>query len=240
MVAGKCSVQNELSWYLGMKKIQMVDFMDILGIRFSANGKTTNHLNNRITSTRRAMYGLCSTGMAYPGLATDVKVHLWNTIGVPCLMYGLDAVHLPKSSILSLESTQGSIIKRCLGIGGRSHHSKLLRSLYIDTINNRIKRDTLSFLHRVFNVSSPYRKLCSFFLARYVVEGKTTPCTLIDRVVNYGESPMDVILHKPCAPHCKSDDDGVIDSLRFLLLHENYVKPWSVEYNLTRLLTRVF
>jgi hypothetical protein len=35
-------------------------------------------------------------------------------------------------------------------------------------------------------------------------------------------------------------DDGVIDSLRFLLFSENYCKPWSAEFVLTALLTACF
>ena len=37
-----------------------------------------------------------------------------------------------------------------------------------------------------------------------------------------------------------SHGDGVVDSLQYLLCHENYVKPYSVHHLLTQLLTKSF
>ena len=34
--------------------------------------------------------------------------------------------------------------------------------------------------------------------------------------------------------------NGVTDSLRYLSFHDNYVKPWSVEFTLVNLLTQSF
>ena len=40
--------------------------------------------------------------------------------------------------------------------------------------------------------------------------------------------------------HHNMPNDGLVDTLRALLLCENYVKPWSNEYYLVKLLTRTF
>ena len=35
-------------------------------------------------------------------------------------------------------------------------------------------------------------------------------------------------------------EDGLADTLHNILLHDNYVKPWSDEYSMVKLLTRSF
>ena len=241
MVAGKISFQSDFKWYLGPTELEIVDYIDVLGVQYRSDGKECNHVDNRITSAHRAMYGLSSVGMSYPGLASDVKAHLWKSVGVPCLTYGLNIMDIGHSSMQKLESAQGSIIKKCFGLGVRSHHSKLLQAMNIPAVKNMIKADTASLLHRVFRVESPYRKLCSFFLGRYISEGVTTPRTLIHRVTILGDSPVYIAFHKPTRGiPIGCTDDGVIDSLRYLVTHENYVKPWTIQHNLVRLLTSCF
>ena len=110
---------------MGTDEIQKVEAMGVLGICFSTNGKTNDHLDNRITATHRAMFRLCSSGMSHPGLSTEAQVHLWHFIGVFYLMYGTDVIHMTECSIQKLESMQGSTIRKYLGIGNRSHNSKL-------------------------------------------------------------------------------------------------------------------
>ena len=229
LIVGKTSLQNEPKWLLGTDQIQKVEAMDVLGICFSANGKTNGHLDNRITATRRAMFVLCSSGMSYPGISTEVKVHLWDSIGVPCLMYGTDAIHLTECSIQKLESMQGSILQKCLGIGNRSHCSKKLKSLGISlSIWKFIK--TLYLTCIVFLKSiPPIEDYIRFYFGKYVTEGTKILHTQIDRVVGLGDSPT---FNKPLLGYSNTNDDGVVDSLRYLLHHENYIKPWSVEHNL--------
>ena len=38
----------------------------------------------------------------------------------------------------------------------------------------------------------------------------------------------------------KDSENGIVDSLRYLIHSENYVKPWSVEHLMVRLLTKAF
>ena len=100
--------------------IKTENSLDILGIRFSSRHTYCDHVEQRVNSARRAMHSLSSVGMAYPGLSSDVKIHLWKTIGSPSLLYGMDGVHLTKSSLKRLDSFQGSIIKQVLGFNKRS------------------------------------------------------------------------------------------------------------------------
>ena len=80
--------------------------------------------------------------MTYPDLTYDAKAHLWKSIGVPCLTYGLNVIDISNSSMQKIRSIQGSIIKICFGIGAsflRSRHSKLLQTMTIIPVKEKKK-----------------------------------------------------------------------------------------------------
>ena len=73
------------------------------------------------------MCSLSSVDMDYPGLRSEVKSTSMEKDRSPCLLYGLDSVHISKDSIRHLESFQSSFMKQVLGFSKRSHNTALLR-----------------------------------------------------------------------------------------------------------------
>ena len=73
----------------------------------------------------------------------------------------------------------------------------------------------------------------------YALSGHIVPGTLLSRVVSMGLSPTVCIFRSYRKPK-SDDDDGIVDSLRALIRHENFLKPYSEEHVLTSLLTRAF
>ena len=63
--------------------------------------------------------------------------------------------------------------------------------------------------------------------------------TLLERVSKAGHNTIDLITNRPKNSR-KHTKDGLVDSLRHLLHHENYQKPWSQEHILATLLTKAF
>ena len=90
------------------------------------------------------MFKLASFGMSYPGLNSDVKAFLWNTIGCPILAYGMESIDLSESDIKQLRTMQGNTIKRVLGISKHSHHSNILNALGVPTVDDVIKNNAMS------------------------------------------------------------------------------------------------
>ena len=87
-------------------------------------------------------------------------------------------------------------------------------------------------------VNSTSRNICMFYLSQYVLYGKLTPGTLLHRVVRSSQSPID--LEFSSIVHLRNNDtlhDGHIDSLKILLYHENFMKPYGEEHLLVHLLT---
>ena len=86
-------------------------------------------------------------------------------------------------------------------------------------------------------------QLQSNLLSDYLKTGCTVKNTLIDKVVTMGFSPLSVALDTSfkCKLSCKTQDDaGIVDSLQYLLFHDNHIQPWSDEYSLVKLLARAF
>ena len=77
---------------------------------FSSTISCDAHIDKRVNASRRAMYALGSVGFSYPALATEFKVHLWKTIGLPSLLYNLEIFKLKPGQQKFIDSVQSSII----------------------------------------------------------------------------------------------------------------------------------
>ena len=168
---------------------------------------------------------------------------MWKSIGSPLLSYGMESLSLSSTDLKVLKTTQGNIIKRVMGINKKSHHSKLFKALKVPSIEQVIQNNCLRLYSNIFKVDPPARELQSILLARYIINGSITKGTLLERVLKFGGNPIDTIFNKYSLKRGDrepTDDDGVTDSLRYLLYHEDYNKPWSHEHILATLLTKAF
>ena len=131
-----------------------------------------------------------------------------------------------------------------MGLSRRSHHSKLLSALNIPSIEDVIMKNSIRLYQNIFKTDSPSRDLQSILLSRYVVKGIITKGSLLEKIVAAGHNPLNIIFDKKPFACSESDiveeNDGMLDSLRYLLNHEDYNKPWSKEHILTSLLTKAF
>jgi hypothetical protein len=225
--------------HLGDMYMQNVKSMDILGVTFTSSGLYDQHVETRTQKCRNSSFSLSDVGMCYPGLASDTKAYLYKTICQPTLLYGLDYLPVSDGLIRKMDSTQGSIMKRVCGLAKRSHHSRLIRALGIENTTLMLTKITASLYYRIFQVNCPTRDLCIYDLSQYICGGQIVPGTIIDRVIKYGLCPVKCAFEKYMPNSCY-EPDGVVDSLRHLLYHDNYIKPWSSEYMLTTLLTKAF
>ena len=143
-----------------------------------------------------------------------------------------------------MESMQGSLIKQSLGIGRRSHHSSLLHALDIPSVHQNLIKGVKSLYGNVMAYGSPTRDLNIHLISLYLAGEHSVPGTLVDRLIS-----MDIPVFS-CFQECQNssidsppddaDADGVVDSLKDLLCHEHFLKPYSDEHTLVKLLTRSF
>ena len=127
-----------------------VETMEILGNVFNSKGNNTSHVDNRLNKCRQSSYGLNSLGMSYPGAAPEVQAHLYKSICQPVLTYGMECTSNSKYKFRIMESTQGRLIKQCLGLSKRSHNSAMLKALDIDKVQSIVNRNVLNLYYRIF------------------------------------------------------------------------------------------
>ena len=177
--------------------------------------------------------------MSHPGASSDVKRCLWNTICTPVLTYGLESIDINESNMKKLETTQGNLLKQSLGLTKRCHSTELLQSMNVHMIKNLVNRNTVSLFRRIMSVQSPAKDLNTYFISLYLCNGTIVPGTLISRLLSTGISPMSCILNNFSYMLPNFDYmNGHIDTLKYLLFHENFVKPYSDEHLLMYLLTK--
>lgn len=240
----KCMVSSgkilckEPVWYLKGERIDNVDYLEILGVAFGNNGEM--HVHKRIEKCRRAYYSLRGAGLAYPGCSSDVKSYIWNTICQPVLLYGLDSISISSKFLKQLETVQGNLVKQSLGISKRARSSYLLEAMKITSVKDCIKKATASLLYRLFAVESPGKKLTTHLLSSFIARGTLIPGTIVHRLISFGLSPTKCAFSNVYHGNNFNRSSGVVDSLRYLLLHENFIKPYSEEHVLAALLTKSF
>ena len=218
MSRGKKCFVTEPIWHLKNVPIETVSNLDILGVNFNCNAKYDNYVQTRIQKCTRSVYSLSNVGMCYPGLNTVSKVHLYKTICQPTLMYGSECLAINDKCVNGMQSAQGSIMKQVCGLGKRSRHSALLQALDIPHA----------------------RDVCIHFINLFITESLIVPGTLIARIVKMGISPTSLLQCNNKRSSQTKVNDGLVDSLSAILYNDNYIKPWSTEYLLVKLLTRSF
>ena len=156
-----------------------------------ASGTSEIHVDERITVCRRTTFGLQGRGMSYPGLGSDVKAHLWKTTCSPALTYGMDCVQVSNKSMHKMESLQGTLMKRCLGVPKYNHHSTILQALDIVPITKAIEDKTITLFQRLLRVESQTKDVCMTLMARYILNKQLYDETLVERLVRMGISPIE-------------------------------------------------
>ena len=241
---GKQVHTNQPVWTIGNTEVTLSDDALILGVTFCSELSSKKHVKNRVRKCQQSMFGMASVGLSYPGLNSEVKSFLWNSIGNPILLYGMESVALSRNDLNTLKTTQGNIIKRIMGINKRSHHSKLLKALKIPTVENVLRNNALRLYKNIFQTDTPASDLQSILLANYLENRSIIKGSLLEKVVSAGYNPLQVIFNQQTITCTDCDfneqNDGMTDSLRFLLHHNEYNKPWSEEHILATLLTKAF
>ena len=124
----------------------------------------------------------------------------------------------------------------------KSHHSNLLKALNIPNVSDVIDKQSVSLFQPIFQTDSPCRDLNVELLSRYVMYHKTTPGTLLHRITQIGHSPISLAFGNKTVHVLKPEDtdNGLVDSMKHLLCHTNFLKPYSDEHVLLTLLTKAF
>jgi len=118
--------------------------LEILGIAFTNNGTCSDHVQNTVQKCRRAFYFLSNISMNDLSLNNKGKSHLYSSICLPTLTYGMQSVNLSSPEKLTLNSALGGIIKQMCGLSKCSWHTNLLCEINLDNVSTVIGNYTKS------------------------------------------------------------------------------------------------
>jgi len=242
MISGQHNFHNDPKWYLNGVMIDNVDEMDILGVTFSSSCSSASHVTKRADKCKRSFYSLRDAGMSYPGCSSDVKAHMWNVICQPVLIYGAECINISRRDSSFLNTTQSNCIKQALEFSKRVRSTHLLDAMQVCKASDKADALSCSLLNRIMRIPCSAQRLCSLFLSLYTCSGILVPGSLVERVVRLGLSPTRCALGPPSARRVggESSASGITDSVRTMIMHSNFIKPYSEEHVLATLLIRAF
>jgi hypothetical protein len=93
-------------------------------------------------------------------------------------------------------------------------------ALDISTTEDLLSKNVSSLFNRIFKVDTPLRHLQAVLLSHYLVSGKPTRDSLIQRLVSTGTNPINLFFNS-VRTKCAHQSCGVEDSLKYLVLHDN-------------------
>ena len=201
--------------------------MNYSGVILSSSNQN-DHIKNRISACRKAFYGFQGAGFSSGYIDSNVIVYVWNSAIRPVLTYGINCVHLSKSSLSDAEKIQSKLLKAALGIHKYCKSTPLLQAVRVMKILQTHEISSLDLMKSIFCNKSRAR---SFYLHllnmhyRGKLKGHTDLISRCNRIcVNNGILPLRYIFDKQYSCTMRknmktcSGSDGLTDSVRQLLL----------------------
>ena len=125
-IVGKNPFVDVPKWYIHKHELLTNDNTDYLGATIGNNCSSV-HVNNRISSCRKAFFALQGAGLCREGLNTDTAIHVWSTTCKNILTYGCDGLYLYNKDKSSLDKIQSRLVKCIVCIGPNYRTTPLLK-----------------------------------------------------------------------------------------------------------------
>ena len=110
------------------------------------------------------------------------------------------------------------MIKKSALLGGKCHHSALLKAFDIPGIKYHISKQTTGLLKRVWNAITPHTKLVIELLTLYIAKYIIVKGSLVRQLVENGISLLEIILNSDVIYDGPSHDmnPGLVESIRYV------------------------
>jgi hypothetical protein len=119
-----------------------------LGYCLVENLKTTAHAEERIRKFISTVYSIDRLGAKTNELSPQIKIHLVKAFCRPVLNYGLENTIVNKNIMRQLKKHEGLVIKRVLGIGKRSRHTKVMAAVGLEPTEMMVEKIKTKFIRR--------------------------------------------------------------------------------------------
>ena len=181
----------------------------------------------RIRAAQRAYFALQSAGLTYKGVSPDTAREIFSVGVRSTLLYGCHAVSISEANLASMDKFQSKLIKTFLGLKQHTPSTPLLQALRIQPISKTVHLHTLKLLSSCLYSNSRcgtfYRYLLSSeketFNTDTLLGRALSTCRLYSMDLNqYLLNPRYQSYLKTLSDaHQQEGEDGLMDSVRFLL-----------------------
>lgn len=226
-------------WSLDGKQMQTCVSTEVLGAVLSEDGSGAHHISERISKCRAAFFSLQSKGMLHSHIPPTLKAFTWKLYCLPVLTYAVECFPINVADVRSLESCQGNLVKRSLGLSKLYRSSPLLGALELRNIAANMTQVSVSLHNRIFKTNSLARDIQVYFLSLYLCSGIITPGTLLDRLTQTGVCAVRSALEgKRALPRpSKTEPNGLTDSVRAVLCKSDIS---AKDFTMLKLLLKAF
>lgn len=230
---------SEFVWTMNGEPMESSTSAEILGAVFSGNGSSDAHISARISKCRSSFYSLQNKGILHSYISPAVKAFIWKTYCLPVLLYAIECFPVNSSESRDLESCQGNLVKRGIGLSKFYRSSPLLGALEIPTISENVTLMRVSLYNRIMRTHSQAREIQLYFLSRLLCSDTTTPGTFVDRLARSGVCPVRSAFqgNRTLPRPAKTQPDGLKDSVRAILF-KRYIA--HSDFNMLKLLLKAF
>jgi len=229
MMYGPNTFTSLPSWHISQCALNIEDSMVYLGAGL-ANDNGASHIQKRIKAAHRAYHSLQHVGLHFKGLAPEIASHIFCMGVQTVLLYGCDSVHINKSNLRKLYTTQGNLIKSMLGLRRSSLTSPLLKALNIKDVSTYIHIQSANLLCSCLLFESKASLFYASILSKQCHTNRVN--TLVHRCLNHfisnGLSFMRYVLDDKYKSDVLSQlkgpalgADGIVDSIRTLCADYN-------------------
>ena len=224
---GKSTVAPR-SWSL--QQIQLAESKEVKHLGVILSKDCRSHVTDRTQSARRAFYCLQGAGLCQRGCSPGTISHIYSAAVWPVLTYGLECLYHDKTSVKSLESLQGKLLKSALGLKRSCRTKPLLQALNIDSILTTVENQKLSLFKSLLLSKSRsrvfYLHLLSLQINGSYVNSKNLVSSVISICKKYHISLLQYIIDEKYQLYCKRvvksrAQSGLSDSVKYSLLSRN-------------------
>ena len=164
---------KKVSLMMNKKMIETHDKIKYLGVLINSKNTNEDHIQQRIRNTVKSLNAIGALGINDKILKTKIKVQLYKTYCRPILSYGCEALKINQLDQRKLKTTEGTIIKRIMGLGKRARTTKLMHALDMETTEMMLLRRKLYFMKRLM-INKFTRELVTSLLKESRQNGKNT------------------------------------------------------------------
>ena len=142
-INGKNPFMRMPEWFINDDKLIISESLNYLGTKLDSR-KGLSHVESRISKANKAFYSLQGAGLYNNTVSPATAIHMYKTAVQSGLLYGCCAME--KTNLNMMERIQSKHVKTILGLGYKTHSTKLLEVLRIEKVSKLTQKAALDLL----------------------------------------------------------------------------------------------